>query len=98
LYLFGEGKHWHIYNILGAHACQVDGVDGVRFATWAPSAEQVSVVGGFNGWDHRCHSMRNRGSSGVWELFVPGLAPGCLYKFSIRSRINGKVQEKADPY
>ncbi|MDQ2075311.1 1,4-alpha-glucan branching protein GlgB [Marinimicrobium sp. ABcell2] len=98
LYLFGEGQHWHIYKILGAHYCEVDGVSGVRFATWAPGAERVSVVGNFNHWNDQCHPMRNRGSSGVWELFIPGLAPDCLYKYSIRSRHNGQVQQKTDPY
>jgi 1,4-alpha-glucan branching enzyme len=98
LHLFGEGKHWHIYRLLGAHRHQVDGIDGVLFATWAPNAERVSVVGEFNNWDGRCHPMRVRGSSGVWELFIPQLADGQLYKFELRNREHGSVQQKADPY
>ncbi len=73
LHLFGEGKHWHIYQLLGAHVRCIDGIDGVLFATWAPNAERISVVGDFNGWDGRRHAMRSRGSSGVWELFIPGI-------------------------
>ncbi len=98
LHLFGEGKHWHIYRILGAHRHTVDGIDGVLFATWAPSAERVSVIGDFNRWDGRMHPMRNRGDSGVWELFIPGLDVGCLYKFEIRNAHSGAVLQKTDPY
>jgi len=98
LHLFGEGKHWHIYRILGAHLHTVDGVTGVLFATWAPSAERVSVIGDFNDWDGRRHSMRNRGNSGVWELFIPGLDSGSVYKFEIRNINSGQVVEKTDPY
>ena len=74
LHLFAEGKHWHIYRLLGAHLRCIDGIEGVLFATWAPNAERVSVVGDFNGWDGRRHAMRSRGASGVWELFIPGIA------------------------
>ncbi len=98
LHLFNEGKHLHVYNILGAHLHEVDGIAGVRFATWAPSAERVSVVGNFNQWDGRCHPMRSRGSSGVWELFIPGLTKGDLYKFEIRNLSTGQVMAKTDPY
>ena len=98
LYLFGEGKHLHIYRILGAHTCTVDGIEGVIFATWAPNAERVSVVGDFNKWDGRSHPMRVRGSSGVWELFIPGIQPDTLYKFEIRNRQYGTVMLKTDPY
>ncbi len=98
LHLFGEGRHWHIYNILGAHPVEVDGVAGVRFATWAPNAERVSVVGEFNDWDGRRHPMTVHGSSGVWELFLPGVAPGMLYKFEIRNRHSGEILVKTDPY
>jgi 1,4-alpha-glucan branching enzyme len=98
LHLFGEGKHWHIYRLLGAHPRTIDGIEGVLFATWAPNAERVSVVGDFNHWDGRCHPMRVRGGSGVWELFIPGLAVGRLYKFELRNRDHGSVQQKADPY
>ncbi|HEB58459.1 MAG TPA: 1,4-alpha-glucan branching protein GlgB [Gammaproteobacteria bacterium] len=98
MHLFGEGHHWHIYRILGAHLCTVDGIDGVRFATWAPNAERVSVVGDFNRWDGRCHPMRVRGASGLWELFIPGLPDGSLYKFEIRNRDSGQIMLKTDPY
>jgi 1,4-alpha-glucan branching enzyme len=97
LHLFGEGRHRHIYRLLGAHPRRIDGVDGILFATWAPNAERVSVVGDFNRWDGRRHPMRVRGSSGVWELFLPHLQPGTLYKFEVRSR-HGEIQQKADPY
>lgn len=98
LYLFGEGKHWHAYRFLGAHPHEVEGVAGILFAVWAPNAERVSVVGEFNNWDGRRYPMRSRGGSGVWELFIPELAPGALYKYEIRSEINGAVFVKADPY
>ncbi|CAI8726576.1 1,4-alpha-glucan branching enzyme [Methylocaldum szegediense] len=98
LYLFGEGRHWHIYRFLGAHPRTVDGIDGILFATWAPNAERISVVGDFNAWDGRRHPMRVRGSSGVWELFIPELKPGTLYKFEIRNRQQGTVFLKTDPY
>jgi 1,4-alpha-glucan branching enzyme len=98
LYLFGEGRHWHIYHILGARPHTVDGIDGILFATWAPNAARVSVVGDFNHWDGRQHPMRVRGSSGVWELFIPELQPGTLYKFEIRNRQYGSLQLKTDPY
>src|SRR5690606_23325413 len=83
LHVFGEGQNWNIHEKLGAHVHQVDGVEGVLFATWAPGAARVSVVGDFNNWDGRQHPMRVRGNSGVWELFIPGMADGSLYKFEI---------------
>ncbi len=98
LHLFAEGNHWHIYRVLGAHKAQVDGVHGVRFAVWAPSAERVSVVGDFNNWDGRCHAMQVLGSSGVWELFMPGLGVGQPYKYEIRTRDQGNIILKTDPY
>ena len=98
LHLFGEGKHWHVYRILGAHRAQIDDVHGVRFAVWAPSAERVSVVGDFNNWDGRCHAMQVLGSSGVWELFMPGLSVGQPYKYEIRTRDHGHILLKTDPY
>ncbi len=97
LHLFGEGRHWHIYRILGAHRLQVDDIPGVRFAVWAPSAERISVVGDFNHWDGRCHPMRVRGNSGVWELFIPGLSVGQAFKYEVRSR-KGDITLKTDPY
>jgi 1,4-alpha-glucan branching enzyme len=97
LHLFGEGRHWHIYRILGAHKHQADDIPGVRFAIWAPAAERVSVVGDFNNWDGRCHPMRVLGGSGVWELFIPGLGIGQAYKYELRTR-QGDIQLKTDPY
>ena len=98
LHLFNEGRHWNIYDRLGAHPKAVDGISGVGFAVWAPGAERVSVVGDFNGWDERCHMMRSLGASGVWELFIPGVPVNHLYKFSIRHRETGQVVLKTDPY
>ncbi|MGZ8848499.1 MAG: 1,4-alpha-glucan branching enzyme, partial [Pyrinomonadaceae bacterium] len=96
LHLFGEGKHERIYEKLGAHCVTHEGKRGVAFAVWAPNANRVSVVGNFNGWDSTKHSMRALGSSGVWELFIPGLKAGDLYKYAIT---NGRNQFfKADPY
>lgn len=98
LHLFNEGRHWHAYRFLGAHLHCVDGIEGVLFAVWAPSAERVSVVGSFNQWDGRRHPMRVRGGSGVWELFIPGLQADCLYKYEIRQRDSGQILLKSDPY
>jgi 1,4-alpha-glucan branching enzyme len=95
---FGAGRHWHSWWLLGAHVLSADGVTGTRFAVWAPEAERVSVVGDFNRWDGRCHPMRCRGSSGVWELFVPGLGEGEVYKYEIRNRWSGELLLKSDPY
>ncbi|QIK38619.1 1,4-alpha-glucan branching protein GlgB [Caldichromatium japonicum] len=97
LHLFGEGRHWHIYRVLGSHLAEVEGVRGVRFAVWAPNAERVSVVGDFNAWDGRTNPMRVRGSSGVWELFIPGLEPGGYYKYELRDRFT-HIHLKIDPY
>jgi 1,4-alpha-glucan branching enzyme len=97
LYLLGEGTHWRSYERMGAHLRTVDGVTGVNFAVWAPNAESVSVVGSFNFWDRRGHAMRKHIPSGVWELFIPNLGPGTLYKFSVKHR-GGHVVEKCDPY
>jgi 1,4-alpha-glucan branching enzyme len=97
LHLFSQGRHWHIYRVLGAHRREVAGINGTLFAVWAPNAERVSVVGDFNGWDGRVHAMRNRGSSGVWEIFLPELPQDVLYKFEIRAK-SGLVFLKSDPY
>lgn len=97
LHLFNEGKLHQGYRILGSHAMQIDGISGVRFAVWAPNAERVSVVGEFNRWDGRISLMGVHGSSGVWELFIPGVAQGALYKFEIRNRA-GALLVKTDPY
>ncbi len=98
LYLFGEGRHRHANRFMGAHEHEVDGVAGVLFAVWAPNAERVSVVGDFNNWDGRRHAMRVRGSSGIWEVFIPDLTAGLIYKYEIRNRHTGSIQLKADPY
>ncbi|MFM1891851.1 MAG: 1,4-alpha-glucan branching protein GlgB, partial [Pseudomonadota bacterium] len=98
LHLFGEGKHRHAYRFLGAHLHETEGVAGVLFAVWAPNAERVSVVGDFNQWDGRRHPMRVRGGSGVWELFIPDLMPGALYKYEVRNRHSGEILLKSDPY
>ncbi|HSD75952.1 MAG TPA: hypothetical protein VLA98_01050, partial [Solirubrobacteraceae bacterium] len=97
IYLAGEGRHEELYAKLGAHLTEVDGVAGVAFAVWAPSARSVSVVGDFNSWDGRLHPMRSMGSSGIWELFVPGIEQGQRYKFELRAQ-SGELLLKADPY
>jgi len=98
LHLFSEGKHLHIFNILGSHPAVIDGVSGVSFATWAPNASRVSVIGDFNDWDGRQHPMCSRGAKGVWELFIPDLTSEELYKFEIRNRDSGLTCSKSDPY
>lgn len=97
LHLFAEGKNYLIYNRLGAHVMTVNDIQGTYFAVWAPNAQRVSVVGDFNKWDGRRHPMRVLGSSGVWELFIPGLSEGVIYKFEIKSA-DGLIMLKADPY
>jgi 1,4-alpha-glucan branching enzyme len=97
LHLFGEGNHHHIYRKLGAHVEVHDGVEGTRFAVWAPNARRVSVVGDFNDWDGNRNVMQARGQSGIWETFVPGARPGAAYKFEIIGA-HGQHLMKADPY
>ncbi len=97
LYLFNEGNEHRIYEKLGSHLRDLGGVKGVSFAVWAPAAARVSVVGNFNHWDGRYHPMRPLGGSGVWELFIPGLAEGELYKFELRDQA-GNIRLKTDPY
>jgi 1,4-alpha-glucan branching enzyme len=97
LHLFSEGRHHHAYRLLGAHLMEVDGILGCRFAVWAPAVRRASVVGDFNGWNGLRHPMRNRGGSGVWELFIPGLHADDLYKFEFSSRTGQRIL-KADPY
>jgi 1,4-alpha-glucan branching enzyme len=97
LYLFNAGDHHRIYEKLGAHYAEVSGVGGIQFAVWAPGARSVSVIGSFNGWDRRKHAMRVLGSSGVWEIFIPGLPEGELYKFQIKTP-SGAILDKSDPY
>ena len=97
LHLFGEGRHLRLWEKLGAHPRVIDGVSGTSFAVWAPNATRVSVIGMFNGWDGRVHVMRALGSSGVFELFVPGVDVGTLYKFEIRP-FSGRIRIKTDPF
>jgi 1,4-alpha-glucan branching enzyme len=96
LHLAAEGRHEELASRLGAHARELDGVRGVAFSVWAPNARAVSVVGDFNGWDGRLHPLRTLGSSGVWELFVPGADVGTKYKFEVHGA-DGKLRLKADP-
>ncbi|HEX8178766.1 MAG TPA: 1,4-alpha-glucan branching protein GlgB [Pyrinomonadaceae bacterium] len=96
-YLFGEGKHLRLYEKLGAHVRCLGDVSGVSFAVWAPAADGVSVVGSFNNWDGRLHQMRRLGVSGIWEIFVPDIGTGALYKYEMhRSGVLPFL--KADPY
>jgi 1,4-alpha-glucan branching enzyme len=97
LYLHGEGTHYRTYQKMGAHVITVNGIEGVHFAVWAPNAVRVSVIGWFNRWDGRHHPMQNRGGSGLWELFIPNLKAGDLYKFEIKGQ-NGFLAQKSDPY
>jgi 1,4-alpha-glucan branching enzyme len=96
LHLITEGRHLRLWEALGARALDLDGVAGVAFTVWAPSAGGVAVAGDFNGWDRRRHPMRSLGSSGVWELFVPGAEGGQHYKYAITAA-DGRVLERADP-
>jgi 1,4-alpha-glucan branching enzyme len=98
LYLSGEGKNYQNYEKLGAHVREIEGVSGVHFGVWAPNAQRVSVVGNFNYWDGRVDAMRPRGATGIWEIFIPGLREGEVYKFEILSRVAGHIGLKADPY
>jgi 1,4-alpha-glucan branching enzyme len=97
LHLFNEGRHFELARCLGAQSLTIDGVPGVRFALWAPSARRVAVVGDFNSWDRRRHPMRVRYGSGVWEIFVPCVAPGSYYKYDILGPDGAKLPWKADP-
>jgi 1,4-alpha-glucan branching enzyme len=97
LHLHAEGTLYESYESLGAHMVECEGVAGVRFAVWAPNAENVALAGDFNQWDTRRHPMRRR-NSGVWEIFMPLLGEGAAYKYNVRSRFNAYQQLKADPY
>ncbi|MCL5098310.1 MAG: 1,4-alpha-glucan branching protein GlgB [Candidatus Omnitrophica bacterium] len=97
LFLFGQGNERRIYEKLGAQLREFDGVAGASFAVWAPNARQVSLVGDFNDWDGRTHPMRLLGTSGVWELFIPGVKAGVHYKFEIKNS-RGRVVLKTDPF
>jgi 1,4-alpha-glucan branching enzyme len=97
LHLFNEGRHFELAQCLGAQTLSVDGVNGVRFAVWAPNATHVSVVGDFNSWDRRRHPMRLRHRAGIWELFIPRVAAGSRYKYDIRGPGGMQLPWKADP-
>jgi 1,4-alpha-glucan branching enzyme len=97
IHLIAEGRHLELYCKFGAHVRQMDGVDGIAFAVWAPNARRVSVVGDFNDWDGRRHPMRFRHGVGVWELFIPGVAPGSRYKYELLGP-EGLLPLKADPF
>jgi len=96
-HLMAEGTHLHIYEQLGAHIKEINDVQGVQFAVWAPNAARVSVVGNFNNWDGRRHPMQLHPSNGIWELFIPGLAEGEVYKYEIKTRYQNYMVTKADP-
>jgi 1,4-alpha-glucan branching enzyme len=98
LHLLGEGTHLRNYELLGAHLTEVEGVRGVSFAVWAPNARRVSVVGDFNSWDGRRHVMRLHPGVGVWEIFVPGVEEGAMYKYEIKGKAGDLLPLKADPY
>lgn len=97
LYLFNEGKHHRIYEKLGTHLCEINGISGMSFAVWAPNARRISVVGDFNYWDGRYYPLRSLGISGVWELFIPGFKPEFKYKYEIIDS-NDNLHMKSDPY
>ncbi len=99
IYLFKEGNHFKLYDKLGSHLMNVDGVEGVCFAVWAPNAERVSVVGDFNGWNRETHQLSPRwDESGIWEGFIPGMAHGSIYKYHIASRYHMYRADKGDPF
>jgi 1,4-alpha-glucan branching enzyme len=97
-YLISEGTHRRLWQVLGAHLRSHQGVAGVHFAVWAPSASRVSVVGDFNGWDGRLHVMRRRGVTGVWEIFLPGVPEGTAYKYEILDAAGQLLPQKSDPF
>ena len=96
-YLFNEGSHYRIYDKMGAHVVESKGVKGTVFSVWAPNAREVSVVGSFNGWVPMAHPLQPRGSSGIWEGFIPGVDKGTQYKFHIHSTQLGYQIDKTDP-
>ncbi|HEX8530598.1 MAG TPA: 1,4-alpha-glucan branching protein GlgB, partial [Cytophagales bacterium] len=99
VYLFKSGKHFKLYEKLGSHVMEHNGVKGTYFALWAPNAEKVSVIGSFNGWNRETHPLYIRfDGSGIWEGFVPGAGHGDLYKYFIQSKWNGYRVEKGDPF
>jgi 1,4-alpha-glucan branching enzyme len=98
LHLLGEGTHYRNFERLGAHLREHEGFRGVHFAVWAPNALRVSVVGNFNHWDGRRHPMRSCGPTGIWEIFIPDLSQGEVYKFEVKSRYHSYLVQKSDPY
>lgn len=98
LYLLGEGAHFRVYEKLGPHVVSLEGVPGVRFGVWAPNARRVSVVGDFNGWDGRMHPMRLHPGNGIWEIFIPGVGEGTMYKFEVLAKNDQPIALKADPF
>lgn len=96
VYLMAEGNHLEMYKRLGAHVMEMDGIKGVGFAVWAPNAKRVSVVGGFNNWDGRAHVMRKHPTCGVWDIFIPGIGAGELYKYEIKTQ-EDYILVKSDP-
>jgi 1,4-alpha-glucan branching enzyme len=96
-YLIGEGTHARLWDVLGAHVREHEGITGTHFAVWAPNARRVSVVGGFNNWDGRRHPMRRLGASGIWEIFVPSIGEGEPYKYEIMSAVGSLQPLKSDP-
>ena len=97
-YLFNEGSHFRLYDKLGAHVVTDNGVSGTYFAVWAPDAEEVSVIGEFNGWNKASHRLAPKAHTGIWEGFIPGVGKGALYKYHIASRFQAYRADKADPF
>jgi len=97
-YLIGEGAHRNLWEVMGAHITNHEGVDGTNFAVWAPNARRVSVVGNFNSWDGRRNIMRSRGQTGVWEIFLPGIGEGEPYKYELLDPAGNLLPQKADPF
>jgi len=98
IYLFNEGRNYRAYNKLGAHLTNAGDQGGTCFSVWAPNAMEVNLIGNFNRWDPKAHALHPRGSSGIWEGFLPGVKKGDLYKFHIRSHHHGHIVDKADPF
>ena len=98
LHLFNEGRHYRLYDKLGAHPMSCDGASGTHFAVWAPNAGSIYAVGDFNDWDQHAHPLQQRGQSGIWEGFIPDVGKGAIYKFHIVSQYDGYRVDKADPF
>jgi len=98
LQLWGEGNHHHAYKMMGSHTKTVDGIHGTHFVVTAPSASRVSVIGSFNNWDGRVHGMRKYHEQGLWEIFIPHVTEGDLYKYEVKSYVNDTLNKKGDPY